>query len=171
MHELIEKLAILIFYILLIFSNLVAILGILNLFFIKKPNINNSKVSNNCLVSILIPARNEANNIKRCVYSLLDQTYKNFEIIVLDDDSVDDTFKIVSDISKLDERVRIIQGKPVENGWLGKNWACYQLSQLAKGDFYLFIDADTKLQNKVLEETILEMEASDIDLFHYFLRE
>ena len=168
MFELIEKLAILIFYILLIFSNLVAILGILNLFFIKKPNINNSKVSNNYLVSILIPARNEAYNIKRCVYSLLDQTYKNFEIIVLDDDSVDDTFKIVSSISKLDERVRVVQGKAIENGWLGKNWACHQLSRLAKGDFYLFIDADTKLQNKVLEETIIEMETSDIDLISLF---
>ena len=166
-YEVLEKLAILVFYVLLIFSNLVAILGILNLFFIKKPS-NNFGIPSDSLVSILIPARNEGNNIKRCVYSLLDQTYKNFEIIVLDDDSVDDTFNIVNQITKLDDRVRIIQGKAIENGWLGKNWACHQLSQLAKGDFYLFIDADTKLQNKVIEETIFEMESADIDLLSLF---
>ena len=88
MASFIEIILLFIFYSLFAFSILVSFLGIINLIFIKKPIIYDKNDLNN-LVSILIPARNEENNIKRCIYSLIDQSYKNLEIIILDDDSED----------------------------------------------------------------------------------
>ena len=160
-----------IFYALFAFSNIVAIVGIFNLIYFRKaksaPLISEKEET---LVSILIPARNEQQNIERCLYSLFDQNYKNIEIIVLDDDSDDDTFSLVKKISQEDDRLKVVKGTSVPTGWTGKNWACHQLSKLAKGDFYLFVDADTKLQATLINETISEMKSSDIDLLSLFPR-
>lgn len=95
------------------------------------------------LISILIPARNEQDNIKRCINSLLKQDYSNLEILVLDDNSTDMTAVIVEKISKKDNRVKLYHGKPLARGWLGKSYACQQLSEYANGDYLAFIDADT----------------------------
>lgn len=95
------------------------------------------------LISIMIPARNEAENIKTCVLSLLKQDYSNIEILVLDDNSTDDTSLIVKRISKKDSRVKLITGKPLKEGWIGKSYACHQLAKHAKGEYLLFTDADT----------------------------
>ncbi|MEA2016703.1 MAG: glycosyltransferase family 2 protein [Actinomycetota bacterium] len=95
------------------------------------------------LVSILIPARNEEFNIKRCIKSLLKQDYTNIEILVLDDGSTDDTPFIVKELEKKDSRVKLFTGKPLKEGWLGKSYACWQLSKHAKGEYLVFTDADT----------------------------
>ncbi|MGM0368301.1 MAG: glycosyltransferase [Actinomycetota bacterium] len=95
------------------------------------------------LVSILIPARNEESNIKRCVNSLLKQDYSNLEIIILDDNSSDNTYNIIKDLEKKDKRITAIKGKSLKKGWFGKNYACYQLSKYANGKYLIFIDADT----------------------------
>jgi len=95
------------------------------------------------LVSVLIPARNEYGNIKRCINSLLRQDYPNLEILVLDDNSTDGTTEIVSELSKKDKRIKLYHGKPLPEGWLGKSFACYQLSEYARGDYLVFVDADT----------------------------
>ncbi len=95
------------------------------------------------LISILIPARNEEDNIKRCINSLLKQDYKNFEILVLDDGSTDGTADVVNELIKKDTRIRLYHGKPLARGWLGKSYACQQLAGYAKGKYLLFIDADT----------------------------
>ncbi len=95
------------------------------------------------LVSILIPARNEAENIKRCLRSLLKQDYPNTEILVLDDNSNDNTSLIVKKLAEKDSRVKLIAGKPLKKGWLGKCYACYQLSKQARGRYLVFTDADT----------------------------
>lgn len=110
-------------------------------------------------VSVLIPARNEEKNIEACVRSLLEQDYNNYEIIILDDNSTDDTQKIVKNIieennlsqSLLNDfnndnkkiNLKLIIGKPLLNGWVGKNYACYQLEKAASGSYLLFTDADT----------------------------
>jgi len=95
------------------------------------------------LVSILIPARNEEASIKRCLNSLLKQDYPLIEVIVLDDNSVDRTYDIASRLSKKDSRLRVIKGKKLKTGWLGKSYACHQLALQAKGSILLFTDADT----------------------------
>ncbi len=101
------------------------------------------------LVSILIPARNEERSIADCAGSLLRQDYPNCEVIVLDDHSDDATAAVVQRLfaGAKSERphlsTRLLSGEPLPAGWTGKNWACHQLSQAARGEFLFFTDADT----------------------------
>ncbi len=93
-------------------------------------------------VSILIPARNEARSIVRCIESLMQQDYPHFEIVVLDDNSEDDTATLVEPLCH-DSTVRLLHGQPLPAGWHGKAYACTQLARAARGDWLLFVDADT----------------------------
>jgi chlorobactene glucosyltransferase len=95
------------------------------------------------LVSVLIPARNEEKNIARCLRSLTRQDYPNLEILVLDDNSNDNTNAVVQEYVSRYRNVRLINGKPLPAGWLGKSYACHQLAAEAGGDFLVFTDADT----------------------------
>jgi chlorobactene glucosyltransferase len=97
-------------------------------------------------VSILVPARDEALNIEPCVRSLLVQDYPNFELLVLDDHSEDATAELVRGlgVSETGDRERLVRGAELPAGWVGKNWACHQLAQQARGDFLFFTDADTE---------------------------
>ena len=94
-------------------------------------------------VSVLIPARNEERSIRECVESLLIQNYKKFEVIVLNDNSEDRTGIILEELRKAYKNLKIITGKPLPNGWSGKNFACHQLYKASQGKFILFTDADT----------------------------
>jgi chlorobactene glucosyltransferase len=95
------------------------------------------------LVSIAIPARNEEHFIEACVSSLIDQTYENIEILILDDNSTDNTAREVQKMLEKDQRVRIIKGKPLKQGWRGKLYAMQQLYEESRGEYILFTDADT----------------------------
>lgn len=92
-------------------------------------------------VSVLIPARNEEICIGTCVASLLDQSYENVEVIVLDDQSTDRTASILASFDS--SKLKVIHGSTKPADWLGKPWACHQLSQAATGDILIFADADT----------------------------
>jgi chlorobactene glucosyltransferase len=94
------------------------------------------------LISVLVPARNEARCIERCVRSLLAQDWPELEVIVLDDCSEDGTGEILRLID--DARLRVIAGAELPTGWVGKNWACHQLAQAARGEWLVFADADTE---------------------------
>lgn len=98
------------------------------------------------LVSVLIPARNEARRIVPCLRSLLAQDYPRYEIIVLDDHSEDDTARIILSHGFSREagaNRRVLDGQTLPPGWTGKSWACHQLAAAARGDYLLFTDADT----------------------------
>lgn len=96
-------------------------------------------------VSVLIPARNEEANIARCLDSLLGQTYEDYEIIVLDDQSTDGTWEIIADYARRHPAlIRAVRGRPLpKHGWHGKPHAMQQLTDLATGEYYLCTDADT----------------------------
>ena len=123
-------------------------------------------------ISVLIPARNEAARIEKCVASLLAQDYEDYELIVYDDDSSDETGSILDRLAAAREtgaadeaglaqtaaaqeagamheapaaqpRLRVIHGRSLPEGWYGKAWAMHNLSQAATGDYLLFTDADT----------------------------
>lgn len=95
-------------------------------------------------VSVLIPARNEENNINSCIQSFLNQTYKNYEILILDDNSTDKTYEIVKNLEKQHPgKIKLYSGKPLPSDWRGKSFAMQQLLEHAKGEYYLFTDADT----------------------------
>jgi chlorobactene glucosyltransferase len=123
------------------------------------------------LVSILIPARNEETRIKPCLESLLRQEYPSYEILVLDDGSTDNTFPVVRAYAKRSRRLRIFQGKELPKGWLGKPWACYQLSQKARGKWLLFIDADTWHKPETLKRTVQMAEMKKADVLTLFTKQ
>ncbi|MBN8568012.1 MAG: glycosyltransferase [Ignavibacteria bacterium] len=127
----------------LVFLTSFLLIFLWNLFItrIKKiPAIDASKFP---LVSILIPARNEEHNISQCVESLFKQDYPQYEVIVLNDHSTDRTGLILSELQNKFPELKIINGAELPEGWIGKSFACHQLTQTAKGDWLLFTDADT----------------------------
>lgn len=93
--------------------------------------------------SVLVPARNEEDNIGRCTKSLLAQDYPDFQVIVLDDNSTDRTWQILQEFAIRDPRLILIKGKPLPDDWLGKHWACSQLAEASDGELLVFVDADT----------------------------
>jgi chlorobactene glucosyltransferase len=95
------------------------------------------------LVSVILPARNEAHNIARCVSSILATTYPNLELIVVDDGSTDGTAEIARKTAAGDKRVRVIASPPLPDGWFGKQWACSTGAKVASGSVLQFTDADT----------------------------
>lgn len=121
-------------------------------------------------VSVLIPARDEADRIRPAVESVLANTGVRFEVVVLDDQSQDETPQIVSEMAR-DDRVRLVQGKKLPSGWCGKQHACQQLSQHAKYDELLFIDADVTLAPDAVRRCVAFKAASGAELVSGFPRQ
>lgn len=115
-------------------------------------------------VSILIPARNEAANIGQAVTTLLRSTYPHFEVIVLDDGSEDGTAEIALQAAHGDDRLSVMTGAPLPDGWLGKPWACHQLAQRAAHDLLVFADADVRWTPHALSAIVSHQRATGADL-------
>lgn len=93
------------------------------------------------LVSVIVPARNEQEELGACLDGLLAQTYPSMEILVVDGASTDGT----RDIARArGPRVQLIDEPPLPEGWIGKSWACWTGAQRAQGEFLLFTDADVR---------------------------
>jgi chlorobactene glucosyltransferase len=127
---------------------------LLNLLTFKRPSKKAGLPADLPLVSVLIPARNEEKNIANCLASVLQQDYPNFEVLVIDDNSTDRTYEIVSQIAEADPRVRLYRGKPLPADWAGKPFACYQVAQHARGGWFLFVDADTICESHMIRGTL-----------------
>lgn len=95
------------------------------------------------LVSIMLPARNEERNIGACLESLVRLDYPALEIIVVNDRSTDRTREIVEEFQKTHANITLINNTDLHEGWTGKNFALHQGVQKARGEWYLFTDADT----------------------------
>jgi chlorobactene glucosyltransferase len=108
--------------------------------------------------------RNEAEKIGPNLRALLAQDYPNYEVLLLDDDSQDASVQAAQTAAGNDTRFRLLRGKPLPPGWLGKAWACQQLSQAANGDFLLFTDADVTWQPGALSATMAEARRTETDL-------
>lgn len=102
-------------------------------------------------ISVLVPARNEEANIQAAVESALAQGPIVGEVIVYSDESTDGTEDIVRALCARDARVRLLEGRPLPGGWVGKPHACHTLGAAAHGPLLLFIDADVRLEPGALE--------------------
>jgi len=147
----------------LIFDLIILLLLLINLFTLKRIN-NFPDIKEYPKVSILVPARNEEDLIEKCLISLLNQNYPSFEVIVLNDNSTDRTGMILESIKKKYENLIIINGKEKPKEWVGKNWACHQLTQKAEGELYLFTDADTYHKEKTLVNAVNCFMYKELDL-------
>lgn len=119
-------------------------------------------------VSILIPARDEAGDILELLVSIKNQDYTNYEVIVLDDNSSDGTFAIVEEFCISNPKFKVVKGKQLPQNWLGKNFACHQLSELATGKYLLFIDADESIKKGLINSLIARMEIGNLALLSVF---
>ena len=137
-----------------------------NLFFMER--MKEGTLKEQPLVSILVPARNEEKNIPPLIESLLNQNYPNFELIIFDDQSEDRTAGLVQQYCFQDSRIQLIQNTELPKGWLGKNYACYQLSQKANGKYFLFLDADVQISNNIIFKAVNHMQKNGLSLISVF---
>ena len=139
--------------------------------FITRPILPHGTPSQDALISILIPARNEEANIEKLVKGVLAQQYQNFELIIYSDQSTDKTLSIANEIAKADKRVRVIEGTGLPQGWLGKNHACYKLASHAQGNWLLFLDADVTVSPHFVENALAYAQQKKLALLSMFPRQ
>jgi chlorobactene glucosyltransferase len=145
-------------------------MAVRNLLFIYRNSLR-PFVINGPKVSVLIPVRNEEQTIGRCLDSLLNQSYINYEIIVLDDLSSDNTWKILSDYDAAHSSISIVRGKTLPEGWYGKNHALHQLAAEASGEIFLFTDADTKHKKTSVSFAVTNLEYHNVDFLSGYPRQ
>ena len=111
---------------------------------------NNMNTDNNAgmfsLVSIIVPAYNEEKNIEGCVNRLLNQSYKNIEIIIIDDGSTDSTFSLCKLLTKKDSRVKVFT-QPNSGVSVARNHGL----DVSQGEYVMFVDADDELLPDAVE--------------------
>lgn len=122
-------------------------------------NKKKAKLSNldDSLVSIVIPAHNAASVIEDSIESILNQTYRNIEIIVVNNGSVDDTADVVLRFSKIDNRVRLVNSDRT-----GVSHARNVGIEEARGEYIVFCDADDLMESKAVSTLLSQMEAADV---------
>lgn len=140
--------------ILALINLLILLLVLWNVIRWPKPRPTGRRFSKVC--SVLIPARNEQDNIALCLEGVLRQGEVACEIIVCDDHSTDRTASIVNHFRQEDSRIRLIAADALPLGWCGKPFACASLANEAKGEWLLFIDADSRLCEGAIERMLSE---------------
>lgn len=116
-------------------------------------------------ISIIVPARDEARNIRHCIEGLLAQTYPHFEVIAVDDRSSDATPQILAEIARHDKRLHLLRGTDPPQGWTGKPHALAQAAAMAEGEWLCFVDADTFASPYLLISTFTAAQGNAADMF------
>jgi GT2 family glycosyltransferase len=129
-----------------------AVVFFINLTVFKAPEARTT--SGTSPVSVLIPARNEAANIRAVLESVLVSREAGLEVLVLDDHSSDETPVIVEQMAATDPRLRLLRGAGLPPGWAGKMFACQQLAEAAHGEWLLFLDADVRLAPEAVRRLV-----------------
>lgn len=111
-------------------------------------------------ISIIVPVFNVEKYLERCVESLVNQTYKNLEIILVDDCSTDSSPEICETLAKGDERIKVVHKEKNEGLGFARNTGIENSS----GDYILFIDSDDYLDIKTCEITKEKLEKTDSDI-------
>ena len=142
------------------FSLTILVLGfslvVLNVFWAPRLEVPRQALTHHPLVSVLIPARNEAHQIEACIQALQASHYPNFEILIADDDSTDATAQLASlCLAKGTQPGRVLAIMPgLPEAWLGKARACQTLADAAQGEILIFCDADVIVGADALKATV-----------------
>lgn len=117
-------------------------------------------------LTVIVPARNEESNIKRCVISLSNQTYPDnrYKIIVVDDNSSDSTPYIVKQLQEKLGNLELVEAGELPDGWSGKNHACWTGVQKSDSQWYCFVDADVSAEPELLETAVDMAVHKEIDM-------
>lgn len=163
--------------IILAFALLQLLVALVNLLFRERlperntngeDNITTTASKKDPTLSLLIPARDEEANIGNLLVDLTTITDRILEIIVCDDQSTDRTAAIVEAFAARDPRIRLIRSGVLTDGWSGKNHACHRLAQEATGDYLLFLDADVRVREGVIDRSLQYMLRHRCDLMSIF---
>lgn len=136
--------------------------------FISNPKLTRVSRRYDDLVSVLVPARDEADNILPLLQSIHGQDYKNYEVIVYDDGSADNTYAVCDEFAAHHSNFSVIKGAKLPHGWTGKNYACYQLAKKANGNYFLFLDADETVANGLINSAVHRMKIYKLGLLSLF---
>lgn len=116
------------------------------------------------LLTVIVPARDEARNVARLVRSVLASSYPRLELVVVDDASTDGTADVARNAGAGDPRLRVLANAPLPGGWFGKQWACATGAAAARGELLLFTDADTAHGPELHARAVAMLRASDAAL-------
>jgi len=114
-------------------------------------------------VSLVVAARNEERNIRTALALLLQLSYPDYELIVVDDRSEDATAAILDEMALIDPRLRVIHLQSLPQGWLGKNHALWRGAGSARGELLLFTDADILMERTVLNRAVAMLQEERLD--------
>jgi chlorobactene glucosyltransferase len=131
----------------------------------QRPPTRDGELADLPCISVIIPARNEERNIRRCLESLLNQIYPNYELIVVDDRSTDGTAQILHQLEGENPGLHIVHGNEMLEGWAGKPHALVQGAEAAKGEWLCFMDADTFSTPTLLSSTYQMAKTTQADMF------
>ncbi len=121
-------------------------------------------------LNVVLPVRNEATNIERCLAGLMAQTYpsERLNILVVDDNSTDETAALVRRVAESDPRVRLMEAGPLPSGWTGKSHACWRGALAGQSEWLCFVDADTVAAPALLSTALALAQDRAIDLLSLF---
>ena len=115
-------------------------------------------------VSVVLPARNEAAHIVACIASLRATTWPNWQLLVVNDGSTDNTGMLAREAAAGDPRITVLDAPPLADGWFGKQWACHTGMQAARGELLLFTDADTRHHPELITRLVQARAERQADL-------
>jgi chlorobactene glucosyltransferase len=150
--------------VILAFGILVTIVVVAALNAVTFPRLEPASPPRQPLVSILIPARDEAARIRLTLEAHVRTNYPACEILVLDDQSTDDTAQQVAIVAAQDPRIQLLAAEALPRGWVGKTWACDQLARQAHGEVLVFTDADVEWLPDALPAVLSLLDALPVDL-------
>lgn len=118
----------------------------------------------NIFVSIIVPVRNEAHRVlEKSLLSMLNQSYSNYELIVLNDRSTDESKEILTKLQAVNDKLKVIDGRETPDDWLGKPFALQQAFQNALGKWILTTDADIIFSHETLHTALNYAEENKLD--------
>lgn len=156
----------LIFYVIFFFLILRFAITLFN--FISNPKLLRARQQNRDSISVLIPVRNEQKHILRLLKSIKEQDYTNYEVLILDDASSDNTRLVINQFIAADPRFRLLEGRKLPQGWTGKNFACHQLAEQGTGKYMLFLDADIIIAKGFLNSIVHRAKTGRLALLSIF---
>ncbi len=151
---------------------LVHLLGLASLLrnqrWMKWPAENRRTLATDVAVSVIVPARNEAEDIEQCLRSLLAQDHVDLKVIAVNDHSEDDTPEIIDRIAAEDSRLVAIHNPPLQSGWLGKHNAMQAALKHVSSELVLLTDADVRFEPSCISAASAELEKHEFDLLSIY---
>ncbi|RPH32861.1 MAG: glycosyltransferase family 2 protein [Bacteroidales bacterium] len=132
--------------------------------YFTRPFLPSGIPADNPLASIIVYVQNSDKSIGKLIQGIKEQTHQNFEVLIYNDQSNDKTVEVITEISAGDKRFRLFNGGELNTGWQNKNYAYDKLVQIAKGQYYIFVDSDNFIDSQFVANAISHMQRKSLSL-------